>query len=130
MKVITKLAILALVLHGASGCGALCPDASRGRAMMAAASDADAKTMRRLLDGKAPPDGNRCSINSRAQTPLFIAAWHGDSPNVKLLLAHGATVDPRDAGDYTPLHLASGHEEVVALLIAAGAEVDARTRRE
>ena len=130
MKVISSLVLVALVLPSASGCGALCPDAARGRAVEAAAWNADAKTMRELLDSKAPANGNTCSINRDAQTPLFIAAWHGDAPNVTLLLAHGATVDHRDAGDYTPLHLAasSGHDEVVALLIKAGANVNARNK--
>ena len=59
MRVITKLAGVALVLHAASGCGALCPDSSRGRAVEAAAWAADAKAMRELLDAKAPADGNR-----------------------------------------------------------------------
>src|SRR5947209_4284468 len=128
MKLSTKIAVLAFALHACYGCGSLCPDAGRGGRVLAAAWAADAKTMRELLDAGSPPDGTTCNINSRAQTPLHIAAWHGDSETVKLLLAHGATVDSRDRADYIPLHLATGHEEVVALLIAAHANVNARTK--
>jgi hypothetical protein len=60
MKVLTKLAVLALVLHAAYGCGSFCPDSGRGSRVLAAASAADAKAMRELLDRGSPANGNRC----------------------------------------------------------------------
>ncbi|KAL2152845.1 hypothetical protein VTH82DRAFT_4000 [Thermothelomyces myriococcoides] len=57
---------------------------------------------------------------------LHLAA-HANPECARLLLEHGARVDIRDGQGRTPLHWAAeaGHEAVVRLLVAAGADLDA-----
>lgn len=73
-------------------------------------------------------------------TPLHEAAWAGHEDITELLVARGAAVSARTTGvggsDYhisayalpgtTPLHLAVGYPEVAKVLIASGADVDAK----
>ena len=58
---------------------------------------------------------------------LHTAAEQGDVARVEELLNDGAEIQELDDYDDTPLHVAirSGHENVVALLIARGADVEA-----
>ena len=57
------------------------------------------------------------------------AAFLGELDKVKTLVAEGADINLKDAGDFTPLHCAVyGHQkQVVAFLIENGADVNART---
>ena len=66
------------------------------------------------------PDGRR-------RTPLFWAAFYGQTPTVNRLLAHGADVAWRDEEDCTALHYAanSGHTDIVKILLGAGADRNA-----
>ena len=59
---------------------------------------------------------------------IFNAAEQGNIEAVKKHLADGVGVNKKDKGGYTPLHWAAfrGHKEVVELLIAKGAEVNAK----
>jgi hypothetical protein len=54
---------------------------------------------------------------------LHRAAWHGDLPKLKSLIATGANLDARDARGRTPLHVATHarQREAVKLLAKAGA---------
>lgn len=64
---------------------------------------------------------------------IIKAAKSGDTAKVKLLLATDPTlVSARDKDGSTPLHCAAwkGHDAVVALLLATGAEVNARNANE
>ena len=64
---------------------------------------------------------------------IIKAAKAGDTARVRLLLATDPTlVSARDKDGSTPLHCAAwkGHDTVVALLLAAGAEVNARNTNE
>jgi ankyrin repeat protein len=64
---------------------------------------------------------------------IFKAAKSGDGATVRALLAADAgLVHARDADASTPLHYAvwKGHRELVALLLAAGADVNARNTNE
>jgi ankyrin repeat protein len=64
---------------------------------------------------------------------IIKAAKAGDTAKVKLLLTiHPTLVSARDKDGSTPLHCAAwkGHDAVVALLLAAGAEVNARNANE
>ena len=72
-------------------------------------------------------------VNSRSQNaqrvyPLNSAAAAGNLSAVRLLLANGAQVDSRQAGDFTPLHSAAqnGQYELVELLVFHGADPQAR----
>src|SRR5690606_15025041 len=55
-----------------------------------------------------------------------------DAAGVQLLLKHKARVDARDAGGRSALHEAAlaGHPEIVAALLAAGADVHARDQQQ
>ena len=57
---------------------------------------------------------------------LHRAAWHGDLPKLKSLIASGASLDARDARGRTPLHVATHarQREAVKLLARAGANMD------
>ncbi|MET3440365.1 ankyrin repeat protein [Variovorax paradoxus] len=57
---------------------------------------------------------------------LHRAAWHGDLPKLKSLIASGANLDARDARGRTPLHVATHarQREAVKLLAKAGANID------
>ncbi|MGJ7499560.1 ankyrin repeat domain-containing protein [Variovorax sp. ZT5P49] len=57
---------------------------------------------------------------------LHQAAWHGDLPKLKALIASGANLDARDARGRTPLHVATyaRQREAIKLLAKAGANLD------
>jgi ankyrin repeat protein len=64
---------------------------------------------------------------------IIKAAKSGDSAKVKILLATDATlINAHDKDGSTPLHCATwkGHENVVALLLKAGANVNAQNTNE
>lgn len=65
------------------------------------------------------------ATNAAGETPLMIAALHGESDWVQRLLARGAAVERTG---WTPLHYAAAGPEprLVALLLAHGAAIDAR----
>jgi ankyrin repeat protein len=54
------------------------------------------------------------------------AAWHGDLPKLKALIASGANLDVRDTRGRTPLHVATHarQREAIKLLAKAGANLD------
>lgn len=58
-------------------------------------------------------------------SPLILAVMNGRTEAVRILLDHGASVEPRDATDLIPLCLASsgGHTEIVRLLLQNGAKI-------
>lgn len=60
---------------------------------------------------------------------LHIAAARGDLPMARLLLARDARVDVKDYSHATPLTHAvcAGHREMVALLVAQGADITNRS---
>lgn len=68
---------------------------------------------------------------SRGKTALHLAAQHGQSSMVRLLLNHGANIETASEGGWTPLLIAAkaGHSDVVDALLAANvpANVNART---
>lgn len=57
---------------------------------------------------------------------LHRAAWHGDLPKLKSLIASGANLDARDPRGRTPLHVATyaRQRDAVKLLAKAGANLD------
>lgn len=65
--------------------------------------------------------------DSDANTLLMLAAYHGRAATVRALLDHGADPDARNARDQSPIAgaLFKGADDVVAVLLEAGADLDA-----
>lgn len=78
--------------------------------------------VRALLEYGASPSAR----DHRGETPLHVAARHHRTHEARWLIEHGAEVDAVDASGNTPLHRAvfsqSGSEEIIALLLQAGAD--------
>jgi len=64
--------------------------------------------------------------NGQQQTPLYLAAHHGHTGVVRLLLARGADLKAKDGNGDTPLYAAAerGRSTAAELLLAAGADVE------
>ncbi|MEO7449203.1 MAG: ankyrin repeat domain-containing protein [Humibacillus sp.] len=75
-----------------------------------------------LLDHGLPAD----VLDEAGNTALMLAAHHGHPATVAAHIEHGADVDRRNDRDQSPLAgaLFKGEEEVVRLLVAAGADFD------
>ncbi len=86
-----------------------------------------------LLKSGANPNlsGDGFSSAGLKQTPLHVAAWHGNPAVIGRLLEAKAEINPTDAEHQTPLHLAvlEGKEASVLLLLKAGANIHAPDRR-
>jgi uncharacterized protein len=75
-------------------------------------------------------DVNAVSRNADANAPLHAAVAGGaDTTIVSRLVAAGARVNHRQSGGFTALHEAAalGNADVARLLLAAGAQADARS---
>ena len=95
--------------------------------LWAACENGSAAMTRRLLRAGADPNAALLS----GETPLMTAARTGAASVVTELLAKGARANAREhSRDQTALMWAVGqrHPDVVALLLAAGADVRARTK--
>ncbi|WAR20561.1 PPR27-like protein [Mya arenaria] len=64
------------------------------------------------------------AINDAGLTPLHQAVLDGNEAAVRLLVAHGATVNKQDEDSWTPLHAAcaEGHADIVKFLLESGAD--------
>jgi ankyrin repeat protein len=94
-------------------------------ALMKATLFATLAQMKALLDRGADPN----AANAEGTTALMWAATRG-LDRVELLLSSGARPNVADTAGFTPLMFAagySGHSDVVARLVQAGAEVNALT---
>ena len=98
-----------------------------------AARDGDCARLRALLAAGHDVNARSATI-SFGMTPLHLAAGNSQSDAVALLLEHGADVGLRTIGIYgagsTPLHsagTAGGCPRCIALLLAAGADVNAKS---
>ena len=89
-----------------------------GQTALHAAIMADEKDMVRFLLAK----GFKTS-------PINVDAFFGELDKVKKLVAEGADINLKDAGDFAPLDCAvfGHHKQTVAFLIDNGADVNART---
>ena len=74
----------------------------------------------------AAPGGELCPMNFARAKPLHIAASQGYSHIVRILLAHGASLNVQDQNLETPLHHAAsqGHSHTVRILLAYGASLN------
>lgn len=79
--------------------------------------------VRTWLEGGGRVDARDTDESRKNSTLLHFAAAEGRMPVVRLLLAHGASVDVQNSQGATPLILASmnGHERVADELLGAGA---------
>jgi ankyrin repeat protein len=112
---------------------------STGFTPLMGAARADDTSIARVLIEKGADAAAVAAGVGQSSTALMAAAYNGNAELVRLLLAHGAKLDPvsRDYtevvkngrvafGRVTALHMgtASGNAEVVKLLLDAGAAVD------
>ncbi|MDM0071995.1 ankyrin repeat domain-containing protein [Variovorax sp. J31P207] len=67
------------------------------------------------------------AAEAQAYQGLHRAAWRGDLPQLKVLIAGGADLEARDAMGRTPLHVATyaRQREAIGALARAGAKLDA-----
>lgn len=90
------------------------------------ANNGHADAVRLLLDAGA----DATIGDSKGRTPLMLAASAGDAAMVACLLAHGADVALTDPDGYSATHwlcVRGDHSAVLALLLDAGADINART---
>jgi ankyrin repeat protein len=93
-------------------------------ALLAAAAEGDALSVRRHIHGGARVD----ATNDHGSSALIIASHGGHADVVRALLEAGANLEMRmRSSGMTALHQAAsqGHLEIARLLLAAGARVDA-----
>jgi len=85
-----------------------------------------------LIDGLiAIGKGDINAENDDEQTPLYVAAYHGNYQAVDTLLQHGADTDICDSIDQTPLHVATENDYVSLVnRIALYAELEACDQHE
>jgi ankyrin repeat protein len=134
----SKLASFFLGAAVACGGGSNCPGTEEDRrAVLQAAFANDAAKMEQLLTRDASLANLRdCTPVNRggawfmvggAPTPLHLAARQGHTDVARVLLAHGASVDPPGTPANTPLHFAAqyGHDGIADLLLAHRAPIEA-----
>ena len=84
-----------------------------------------AKLLKKLLESGADVEAQR----ENGMNGLLDAARSGQFDLVELLLNHNASIQTRSPSNgWSPLHYALRHEEVVELLVAKGADVNAEDR--
>ena len=85
-----------------------------------------AQMVQLLLENGA--EVNTPSSNAQKVPPLNSACASGSLEIVRMLLAHGADPNLRQAGGFVPLHSAAqnGQVELIALLLEHGAEINLR----
>jgi hypothetical protein len=104
-------------------------DVAQLRRLLAAGADADGADLDAISSSSAAQQ--RVGEAEQPPTPLGLAAWHGHTAAVRLLLAAAADIELPTAQGATPLQLAAGggRAETVELLLAAGADPNSRCPR-
>ena len=95
--------------------------------LVEAVANNDLKAVTALL-----AQGADANVKSNVGVPVLLVAIRGESaPIVEALLKSGADPNVRDVDtDFTPLLEAMGQLDIVKLLLAAGADVNATIRKE
>ncbi|KAI1394275.1 ankyrin [Hypoxylon trugodes] len=96
-----------------------------GDALHEATRKGDVEAARRVLESNP----SCVDTQRKTRTPLHNAAWYGFSDIASTLLEYKAEVDARSWTHTTPLIIAAeqGHLRVIMCLLAAGADINART---
>jgi ankyrin repeat protein len=118
-----KVVVFLVTLVGFVGAGVANADGPREHALLGAIRRGEIALLESQLREGAPANAHTAD----GTTPLMVAALHGSPEMVKLLLDHGA--DPRavDKRGASALLFAVGDARKVGLLLAQGADVNART---
>src|SRR5688572_24171173 len=95
--------------------------------LVVAARAKDIDRVRQLLDQGVSPNAKE-TVVGEGRSALFHAASYGAIDIVRLLIAKGGDVNETKDGRRTPLMMAAvqGYEEVVVVLLNAGANINAR----
>ena len=104
----------------ANGADIHAQDDSGRTALLYAARWGHVEIIRILVEQWVAEAGTDAQDDS-GRTVLIWAAWWGDVEMVRFLLANGADIHAQDDSGRTALMYASGHQEVIDLLEAAGA---------
>lgn len=91
--------------------------------LVAAIRDADAQTVRRIVEGGADVNAR----DAEGNTPLILASFYAGPPCVVLLLEKGADPNAANVAGVTALIRAATNYEKTLLLLDAGAKVRVRT---
>jgi ankyrin repeat protein len=93
-----------------------------------AAIAGDTTALAQALDDDADVDSLDTRTNRNGRRALNWAAWYDHAPAIRVLLAHGATLEARNHTGFTPLHHAAeaGSMKAVQALLAAGADPGAK----
>ena len=118
--------LIASALIGWLACSSLLAagPATGSTALFQAIRDGDSVAVRKLLKARVDLQ----SRNEAGDTPLMTAALYADTGVLELLLGAGAKVDVTNQAGVTALMRAATFEDKTRLLVANGAEVNARSR--
>lgn len=116
-----SILIFSLIVLFLAGCTS---QESLNNRLLEAVNKGNQEEVKTLLKKKADP--NYADSNT-LNTPLAVACMRGETQIAENLIKAGADVNSRNKQTFTPLHLAStyGHLDIVELLLAAQADVDA-----
>lgn len=116
------VALGALFVLGAAGALLWFQHGRQNQRLMEAIERNQPAEVAALLRGGVDPN----SANDERVSALMLASYHGSLPLVETLLQKGAHIDARDEREQTALILGVGHPEIVKLLLAHGANPNAR----
>ncbi|AYJ87443.1 ankyrin repeat domain-containing protein [Sphingomonas paeninsulae] len=82
-----------------------------------------------MIDALVQAGGDIEGFNSQGHTPLILASYNGNASTTAILIDKGASVDTPDLGRGNTALMGcvfKGYDEIAALLINAGADVNKR----
>lgn len=102
---------------------------SHDRALTIAVRNEDHKALALLLAHHADPNlSDQPVMGMSSHPPLYTAAWTGNVPAIRALVAAGAHIEGGDGDSETPLAMAAegSHVDAIDVLIALHANLDGR----